>query len=115
MGPSWPLRGGIARTTTALADALDASGRLAGFLVPRRQYPIWLYPGRRDTDPSACARLALAQACFSVMEPWTWPGLLRRLRALDASALVLPYWTAAWAPVELFLARFGSLPIVAVV
>jgi len=115
VGPSWPLRGGIARTTTTLASTLDARGELAAFFVPRRQYPAWLYPGRRDTDASACPRLPLAKSCFSVMAPWSWLRLARRLRLLEARALVLPYWTAAWAPLDLFLARFTPLPIVSVV
>ena len=105
VGPSWPLRGGIARTTTALAFALSARKTLAGFFVPIRQYPGLLYPGRRDTDPGACPRLADAQACYHVLEPWTWGRLHRRLRAANPDALVLPYWTSAWAPLFWFLAR----------
>ncbi len=115
VGPSWPLRGGIARTTTALASALSSRGTLAGFFVPIRQYPGLLYPGRRDTDPQACPRLPEAQPCYHVLEPWTWGRLLRRLRAVKPDALVLPYWTSAWAPLHLFLARSGVAPEVAIV
>jgi glycosyltransferase involved in cell wall biosynthesis len=115
VGPSWPLRGGIARTTTALAAALSARGSLAGFFVPIRQYPGALYPGRRDTDPDACPRLAEAHACYRVLEPWTWPALARAVRAAGPSALVLPYWTAAWAPLFWFVARSRSAPLIAVV
>jgi len=115
VGPSWPLRGGIARTTTALASALSSRGTLAGFFVPIRQYPGLLYPGRRDTDPHACPRLPEAQPCYHVLEPWTWPALLRKLRAATPDALVLPYWTSAWAPLHWFLARSRVAPVVAVV
>ncbi len=115
VGPSWPLRGGIARTTTALAAALGARGTLAGFCVPVRQYPPFVYPGAGDADPDACARLASAEAVFGVLEPWTWPRLARRVRALEPEAVVLPYWTAAWAPVELFLLARRIAPVVAVV
>ena len=115
VGPSWPLRGGIARTTTALAAALSARGALAGFFVPIRQYPGLLYPGRRDTDPHACPRLPEAQPCYHVLEPWTWGRLRRRLREARPDALVLPYWTSAWAPLFWFLARSSEVPVVAVV
>jgi glycosyltransferase involved in cell wall biosynthesis len=115
VGPSWPLRGGIARTTTALAAALEAQGSLAGFFVPARQYPAFLYPGARDADSGACPLLAAAEPMFGVLEPWSWSRLARRLRALKADALVVPYWTAAWAPVELFLLRREIAPVVAVV
>ena len=115
VGPSWPLRGGIARTTTALAAALGARGNLAGFCVPARQYPAFVYPGARDADPDACPRLASAEPVFGVFEPWSWPRLARRLRALDPDAVVMPYWTAAWAPAELFLLTRRIAPVVAVV
>lgn len=115
IGPSWPFRGGIARTTTELAAALDGRGTLAAFLTPRRQYPRWLYPGGSDRDPAACLRLDTAQPCFGVLEPWTWMGLLRRVRASAPSALVLPYWTWAWAPLYLALLRRARVPAVAVV
>ena len=88
VGPSWPLRGGIARTTTALAAALSDRGSMAGFFVPIRQYPGVLYPGRRDTDPHACPRLPEAQPCYHVLEPWTWRRLRRRLRDAGPDALV---------------------------
>jgi glycosyltransferase involved in cell wall biosynthesis len=115
VGPSWPLRGGIARTTTSLAVALNARGSLAGFFVPVRQYPGALYPGRRDTDPQACPRLPEAQACYHVLEPWTWRHLLSSLRTAAPAALVVPYWTAAWAPLFWFLARSRVAPMIAVV
>lgn len=115
VGPSWPLRGGIARTTTLLAATLDSRGELAGFLTPARQYPSWLYPGVSDIDPDACRRLDVARACFGALEPWTWPGLLREARAAAGDALLLPYWTWAWAPFEAWLARRLHIPVVAIV
>ncbi len=114
VGPSWPLRGGIAATTTALAAALEARGSLAAFLTPGRQYPRWLYPGGGDIDPGACPRLEAADRCFGVVEPWTWPRVRRRLRGVAADAVVLPYWTWAWAPFEL-LAAAAAGPVVGVV
>lgn len=114
LGPSWPLRGGIARTTTALASALDASGRLAAFLTPVRQYPRWLF-GASDTDPGACARLGVAEAAYSVLEPWTWPTVRRRLLDLAPEALVFPYWTYAWAPLLARVSAWRVAPAIAVV
>jgi D-inositol-3-phosphate glycosyltransferase len=49
------------------------------------------------------------------MAPWTWPRLARAVRRSGADALVLPYWTSAWAAVDLFLANFAALPVVGVV
>ena len=83
--------------------------------MPLRQYPSIIYPGRGDVDPDACPRLDFAQACFGVLEPWTWPRLAARLRASRPDAIILPFWTAAWAPVELFLTGRRYAPVVAVV
>jgi len=114
IGPSHPFRGGIARTTTALAAALAARGNLAGFFTPRRQYPAWLYPGGADVDPRACPRLDATEPCYGVLEPWTWPGLRRRVAAAAPEALVAPYWTWAWAPLVRALTSWQR-PVVAVV
>lgn len=115
IGPSWPVRGGIARTTTALAQALARRDTLSAFLVPTRQYPRWLYPGSRDTDAAACPRLNAARALFAVLEPWTWLRLLRELRAARPDAIVLPYWTWAWAPFERAVLAAHIAPAMAVV
>jgi glycosyltransferase involved in cell wall biosynthesis len=80
-----------------------------------RQYPRWLYPGQGDIDPAASQRLDVATASFAVLEPWSWG---RALRALDASApdaVVLPYWTWAWAPFQLAMLRGRTPPAVAIV
>lgn len=113
IGPSHPFRGGIARTTTALAGALAARGALALFLTPRRQYPRWLYPGGADVDPRACPRLDLADRCYGVLEPWTWRTLRRRIDAAAPDALVVPYWTWVWAPLVRAVASWGR-PVISV-
>ncbi len=114
VGPSWPFRGGIARTTTSLAEALAKQDALAGFCVPYRQYPRWLYPGEEDRDEAACPRLPQAKACFSLFNPFSWRFLRRAFEELTAEAVVVPHWTAAWAPLELFLVR-QAVPVFAVV
>jgi glycosyltransferase involved in cell wall biosynthesis len=115
VGPSWPYRGGISRTTTLLADALERRGSLAAFLVAARQYPRWLYPGTRDIDREACQRLPIAFPCFGVLQPLSWSSLLRRLRTARPAAIVLPYWTWAWAGLDLALAHAGVAPLVGIV
>lgn len=115
VGPSWPYRGGISRTTTKLAEALDRRGSLAAFLTAARQYPRFLYPGTRDIDPGACRRLAIAEPSFGVFQPLSWRRLAKRLRTVGADAVALPYWTAAWAPMEAWLARAEVPPLVAIV
>jgi glycosyltransferase involved in cell wall biosynthesis len=115
VGPSWPYRGGISRTTTLLAAALERRGSLAAFLTAARQYPRFLYPGTRDIDPMACARLAVAEPSFGVFQPMSWGALTRRLAAAAPDAVVMPFWTVAWAGMTLWVERSGAAPVVGVV
>lgn len=107
-GPGFPLRGGIASTTTALVRALEERGRQVQFLTPVRQYPRRLYPGGDERDPEACPSIAGAQAVFAPLEPWTWGRARRRALDFDADVWIFPYWTWAWAPLWRFLLRGPS-------
>lgn len=104
LGPSWPFRGGIARTTTALAQVLLARGQLRLFLVPREQYPRWLYPGAQDRDENACPHLPQAEACFSLFRPTSWRNVRKRLVEKAISTLIVPIWTATWVPLIFYIA-----------
>ena len=115
LGPSWPLRGGIAATTTALAAALEQRGELAAFLTPRRQYPRLLYHGPSDTDPDACPRLAAARRCYSVLQPLSWGRAVAVLRESAPEAVAVPVWTWVWSPFLLYVARARVAPLLAVV
>ena len=97
-GPGFPLRGGIATTTTALVQALEERGHQVLFLTPTRQYPRLLYPGADERDPEACPQIDGALALFAPFEPWTWPRARRQALNFDADAWIIPYWTWAWAP-----------------
>ncbi len=104
-GPGFPLRGGIATTTSALVRALEERGHQVLFLTPTRQYPWWLYPGADERDPGACPQIAGAQALFAPSEPWTWPRARRQALDFDADAWIIPYWTWVWAPFWRYLLR----------
>ncbi len=98
-----------------LAEALDRRGSLAAFLTAARQYPRFLYPGTRDIDPMACTRLAVAEPSFGVFQPMSWGPLVRRLSTVAPEAVVMPFWTSAWAGMTLWLARSRVAPLIGVV
>ncbi|MEN8163304.1 MAG: glycosyltransferase family 4 protein [Acidobacteriota bacterium] len=104
-GPGFPLRGGIATTTSALVRALKERGHQVLFLTPTRQYPSWLYPGADERDPGSCPQIAGAQAVFAPSEPWTWARVRRQALDFDADAWIIPYWTWVWAPFWRYLLR----------
>ncbi len=109
-----PYRGGIARTTTDLVDALSARGHEVLFLTPRRQYPAWLFPGADDRDPDACRRLDCAEVILDPLQPFSWQTSRRRALEHHADAWILPYWTWAWAGLWRWLLRARRPPVVAV-
>lgn len=116
LGPGFPFRGGIARTTTELVRALDELGNDVRFLTPSRQYPAWLYPGGSDLDPAACPALDCAKAVLDPFDPFAWRAARRAAGVGDPDAWILPYWTWAWAGLWRFLLRDQHRPpVVAVV
>ncbi len=114
-GSGHPYRGGVARTTTEMADALSARGHEVSFLTPKRQYPRFLFPGRDDRDPEACRRLEFATAELDPLNPLSWAGSRKRALALGGEAWILPYWTWAWAGLWRFMLAGRRPPAVAVV
>jgi glycosyltransferase involved in cell wall biosynthesis len=98
-----------------LAEALEGRGSLAAFLTAARQYPRFLYPGTRDIDPLACRRLAVAEPCFGVFQPMSWTAVTRRLAEVAPDAIVMPFWTSAWAGMTLWLLRSRVAPVVGIV
>ncbi len=114
-GSGHPFRGGVARATTELVQALEARGHELRFLTPTRQYPRWLFPGVDDRDPEACPRLGCAEAVLEPLNPTAWPRSRRVALAHQADAWIVPYWTWAWAPMWWFVLRGPHPPAVAVV
>lgn len=97
-GPGHPFRGGIASTTSSLAQALQDRGHELLFMTPLRQYPPFLYPGKQDRDPDACPPVEGAVSVYAPMEPWTWARAFRKSRAFRPECVIFPYWSWAWAP-----------------
>jgi hypothetical protein len=114
IGPSWPFRSGIAQHTTLVAKELHEREQLAGFYVPYRQYPQFLFPGKRDKDGTVCEHLEFAEACYSPFEPWSWLSLLRKVTRDKPDAILIPFWTSAMAPFHLFLIAALRIPVIAI-
>jgi len=98
VGPTHPFRGGISHYTSLLVRALRRNCRVQ-FLSYSRQYPVWLYPGATDRDPSLKpVTVEKPDATFDALSPRAWWGLPGRI-ALHGSELVVLPWTAAyWIP-----------------
>jgi D-inositol-3-phosphate glycosyltransferase len=107
LGPTYPHRGGIAHYTTLLARAfaerLGPAAAAAGALSLvsfRRLYPGFLFPGTTQFDESgdALEPPVAPEARLDSLQPFTWFGAGRRLRALAPDLLVVPWWHPFFGP-----------------
>lgn len=105
VGPGYPFRGGIAKYTTALCLELQHQGLLNRFFTPSRQYPAWLFPGKSDVEIESCPQLEKAESSFDYFNPFSWPSLLKKLAIFEDSCLLLPFWSSASLPLNLYLLK----------
>jgi hypothetical protein len=71
VGPSAPLRGGIAIDNDALAQALFQAGHTVEQISFNRLYPAFLFPGRSQYD-STTAGAERARSCIDSINPLSW-------------------------------------------
>jgi len=113
IGPSAPLRGGIAQYHDHLARALAARGHAVARLSFRRQYPAWLFPGRSQHEgPGAAAPadgLAPPAVLLDSIGPASWWRTARAAAAADVALCEWwhPFFAPALATVAARLARRG--------
>jgi glycosyltransferase involved in cell wall biosynthesis len=104
IGPSAPLRGGIAQYHDRLAAALAAQGHDVRRLSFRRMYPALLFPGRTQYEPAPAAsaaeaaspRLPPPEALLDSLGPRSWAAVARR--AATADVAVVEWWHPFFAP-----------------
>jgi glycosyltransferase involved in cell wall biosynthesis len=100
IGPSAPLRGGIAQYHDHLAAALAAHGHAVDRISFRRMYPRLLFPGRTQYEPpdpgAAPSALAPPEALLDSIGPATWLAGARRAAASEVA--VVEWWHPFFAP-----------------
>lgn len=107
VGPTPPIRSGIARHTAATARALagrdDLAVRVWSF---SRQYPRFLYPGATERAEDGVPPGDL-QIRFSIdgVNPLSWRRTVREIREWGPDLLVVPAWTFFLAPALGWIAR----------
>jgi glycosyltransferase involved in cell wall biosynthesis len=99
IGPVYPYRGGIAHYTTMLCRALHERKHDVLLVSFKRQYPLWLFPGQSDRDPSEKPlEVKDAQYWIDSLNPLTWLTTFWRIRRYQPGAIILQWWTTFWAP-----------------
>ncbi|QDV05831.1 GDP-mannose-dependent alpha-(1-6)-phosphatidylinositol monomannoside mannosyltransferase [Planctomycetes bacterium Poly30] len=96
VGPSAPLRGGIAQHTDRIVEALGAEHEVD--LYPLiRQYPRWLFPGRSQLDPGARARTE-TRIALDPYQPGTWKRVACDIAGRRPDLVLVQWWHPWFAP-----------------
>lgn len=83
VGPTHPIKGGVAQHTTVLAQQLCAAGHEVEIVSWLRQYPQRLYPGKQTVEEPEFDPFPATSRPLSWNRPDTWVRTARRLRGHD--------------------------------
>ncbi|HEX7616000.1 MAG TPA: glycosyltransferase family 4 protein [Thermoanaerobaculia bacterium] len=108
VGPVPPWRSGIADQTMRLARAMGALGVEPRVFTFRRMYPGFLYPGKREKDflegeEGIAAASGDARAILDGLNPLSFYSSSKEILSSGPSLVVIPWWTAYFAPHVLLL------------
>ncbi len=118
IGPSAPLRGGIAQYHDRLAAALARRGHDVRRISYRRMYPSLLFPGRTQLEPTgtpgAAGSLPPAAPLLDSIGPRSWMRVAAA--AAGADAALFEWWHPFFAPAFMAIAsmlRRRGVPMIA--
>ena len=111
ISPFSPLKGGIARFSGVLRDALQSRGYALTPFAFRALYPDFLVKG--GVEGSGVLDIALfGEARLVLFNPFTWFGVVRRLRSLKPELLLVAYWSGFLAPLYFVIRRLTGIRMV---
>ena len=98
IGPVTPFQSGVALYTTNLHEALQEVADVQTISF-KRQYPMWLYPGKTDkvVDPENHLT-ADVDYSIDVYNPLTWRKTADAIIAKGCDLAILDWWTIFWQP-----------------
>jgi glycosyltransferase involved in cell wall biosynthesis len=97
VGPSYPLRGGIAHYTSLLCNALSSRHEVQ-LISFNRLYPSFLFPGKTQQDVSSHPIKADAEPIIDSMNPLTWLAAGRRIGEFAPDIVIAQWWHPMFAP-----------------
>jgi D-inositol-3-phosphate glycosyltransferase len=108
VGPVPPWRSGIADQDARLVRAMRVLGAETLVLTFRRMYPRFLYPGKRDEDffegeEGFGEGLGEVRPILDGVNPFSFHSSSKEILTSGASLIVVPWWTAFFAPHVLLL------------
>jgi len=110
VGPAPPLRGGIAKHTAGLTEALGRRGHHVEVISYSRLYPRIGFPGSSEREQAGL----LGTQLLDTLKPVSWLTARDRIRCLAADVVVAEWWHPIAAPALLSLLSAHAGPIVVV-
>jgi glycosyltransferase involved in cell wall biosynthesis len=98
VGPVYPYRGGIAHFTSMLASKLIEAGHDVQMISFKKQYPLWLYPGKSDKDYSKGRETIDANYLLTPFNPISWEKTVEAIRNFKPQKVIIPWWVTLWGP-----------------
>ncbi len=98
VGPSAPLRGGIAIDNDARAQALRLAGHKVEQINFSRLYPQFFFPGRSQHDAAPDHTQTSALACLDSLNPLSWWRTARHIAAWAPDVVTFQWWHPLFAP-----------------
>ena len=98
VGPSAPLRGGIAIDNDARAQALRLAGHKVEQINFSRLYPQFFFPGRSQHDAAPDHTQTSALACLDSLNPLSWWRTARHIVAWAPDVVTFQWWHPFFAP-----------------
>lgn len=99
VGPIPPWKSGIADQTQRLARAMKDLGAAPRVYTFRRMYPGFLYPGKEGRPAGPLS----SRAVLDGLNPFSFYSASKDIRESRPSLVVIPWWTAYFAPHVLLL------------
>lgn len=96
IGPTHPLRGGIAHYNTQLALEFAVRHRVT-LISFSRQYPRLLFPGRTQLDPNPTHPGLTAEPLLDSINPLSWLRAASRIAELAPDLTVVHWWNPFFA------------------
>jgi len=105
IGPSYPLRGGIAHHVYYLERELTERGHTVQVISFRKLYPGLLFPGKTELDTSASRLDANGIALLNPLNPITWARAAKAVKAFSPNVVIFQWWHPFFALMVGTLAR----------
>ena len=111
ISPFSPLKGGIARFSGHLRDALQVRGYAVAPLAFKALYPDFLVKGGADGFYGSDSSL-FKEARLVLFNPFSWFGTIRHLKSLKPELLLVAYWSGFLAPLYYLVRRLTGIRMV---